>query len=458
MNNGMKFMDEKIVIVTGAGFSAPAKIPIQNSIISEMALKDSPSILLSQIKPNSDKFLQAYIEAGIFLLSEYTNESIDDIKKNYNKINRQLAERATLVNVMNSLTAELNDYLDKTAKIENEISKTFFEEILRRMSNSYIIPDSLSHQSFLLLKEQIRQIIENHKKDIILEDIFTWFDKTILTKEHGNKFTYQEMDRIKFSILRLFVYYFGIRSINHDFNHHDYLNAIEFISRNLNNISIITTNWDIIFEKYLEKANISLDLCLNNPYFSIDGKGIRVSKKEVIKFVKIHGSINWCKCLNCGSISIVQKKPFDKFLFNDDEIEACSVCKRKSELNSIQLQPEIITPTMMKSISNQLYNNLWREASYVLSNAKKIIFIGYSLPIADFEFRYLLKRSILPSTDIDVILINTDNPENLQPSDNSMSNFLPPKRYQELFSQNKVSFFYDGFGQYFQEQNTSSTR
>lgn len=78
-------------------------------------------------------------------------------------------------------------------------------------------------------------------------------------------------------------------------------------------------------------------------------------------------------------------------LFDDAQPEKCLKCGQVGYGSNILIRPEIITPTMLKSINGQLYNNLWQNAAYELQKASKIIFCGYSLPIADFEFRHLLK-------------------------------------------------------------------
>jgi NAD-dependent SIR2 family protein deacetylase len=459
-------MPEKILLVTGAGFSVPANIPIQNAIINEMILENNTKFLTRTSIPNSNKFFHSYIDAGLFLLSEYTNEAITEIRSEYGNLNRRFSERETLTNILNSLSREFSDQFDELENFINKLeihsseSESYFDEIsqffnnyykniIQNLHSKYILDDLEYSKTLFLQKEQVRKLLKNHRHGIILEDIFTWFDKTLLTKEHGDRFTYQEMDKIKNSVLRLFVYYFCLCINNHDYRNDDYLKTIKFISMHKPNISVITTNWDTILENYLDRANIKFDLCLNNPYFSTDGKREKRRNKNDIKLIKVHGSVNWSKCLSCGSINIAYKKALDQFLFDDKAKEICTTCRKEAEFNNIQLQPEIITPTMMKSISNQLYNNLWREASYELAEADKIIFIGYSLPIADFELRFLLKKSIKPSIPIDVILYKTDDPRNIHPDNKPLEKYLASERYSDLFSQNQIYFYYDGFGEYF---------
>ena len=95
---------------------------------------------------------------------------------------------------------------------------------------------------------------------------------------------------------------------------------------------------------------------------------------------------------------------------------------------------------------NQLYTNLWSSAAQELRDATHIIFVGYSLPIADFEFRYMLQKNVTSSAKIDVILTPSSNPDLVA---NNLKDLLPSKRYLDACPKNKVSFYYEGFGPYF---------
>lgn len=86
------------------------------------------------------------------------------------------------------------------------------------------------------------------------------------------------------------------------------------------------------------------------------------------------------------------------------------------------------------------------SAAQELRDATHIIFVGYSLPIADFEFRYMLQKNVTSSAKIDVILTPNSNPDLVA---NNLKDLLPSKRYLDAFPKNKVSFYYEGFGPYF---------
>lgn len=144
--------------------------------------------------------------------------------------------------------------------------------------------------------------------------------------------------------------YIRICGKQHDYNSQDYLAFCEYI-RKIPNVSIISTNWDVLVEEYFNRQKIPYNLCLNEPYYS-QRDSSKKRNKRMLNLIKLHGSINWVKCLNCGTIHIVENEKCGDFLFDDEKAEKCGTCQ-KEIANECLLQSQIITPTMMKSINSQ---------------------------------------------------------------------------------------------------------
>jgi hypothetical protein len=53
--------------------------------------------------------------------------------------------------------------------------------------------------------------------------------------------------------------------------------------------------------------------------------------------------------------------------------------------------PLIIPPTYFKNFKPTLFKRLWRNCTEVLSTAKQIIFLGYSLPASDLHAHFILR-------------------------------------------------------------------
>ena len=131
--------------------------------------------------------------------------------------------------------------------------------------------------------------------------------------------------------------------------------------------TIITTNWDTLIESYCNKYSVDYSYGFLQPYTSDSIK--HAAKNYDLLLLKIHGSANWLRCLNCGSISIFEKNHAATSLFEDNRTEKCPVCGHEKTAHGASMQPELITPTMMKSLSNQLYTNLWSSAAQELRDA-----------------------------------------------------------------------------------------
>ena len=392
------------VFVIGAGFSAPANIPIQNRILKEITQPTSADFLSFNPEPESIKLLIAFIRVGLYLLQNFTLENC---------------------------CVEI----EKFAKIEQE---------LLLQENTSIHNDNL-YRDIQILKENVRAKLEFADLQTSLEDVFTSFDKSYLGKEYLFQRSYHQISEVKDAIMRLFVYYFSKRINEHSFNSTEYLDFCRYIKR-LENVTIISTNWDVLIEEYFSRERIQYNLCLNDPYYTPSKSKPR--PPTTVNLIKLHGSINWFKCLNCGTLNIVENKNCGSFLFEDSAVEHCSRCKCKAS-NGILLQSEIITPTMIKTINSQLYNNLWSAAKRDLMEAHSVTFVGYSLPTADFELRYLLQRSIQSDAEINIVLRHSSDPSIT--ASEKLKSLLPESRYCDLFAKNKKQFYYCGFEEYFQK-------
>ena len=431
--NGVKYMVArkiKRVVITGAGFSAPASLPVQNKIIEKMTEQPSLDFLSGNMPLESMKFLDAYITVGLFLLDNYGKEDYSDLAKEYMQLCRQKYSMNILENLKEQMPS--NDLFGKNI---SEI-----KQILSFDSDSY-------YTSVYVLRNKIRQIIKLENIKANLEDIFTSFDKSVTSREHLHDYTYTQMNEVRYSLMRLFIYYFSKSVKEHSFVQDDYNNFFRYIKsrRTVTPTTIITTNWDTLIEEYCLRYGIKYSFGFQSPYTSADFSNFQ--GKSDILLLKIHGSTNWLKCLHCGSISVFEENKAAESLFKDDKHEKCVLCGKGESFTEPSLQPEIITPTMLKSLSSRIYFNLWGAASEEIRTATHIIFIGYSFPIADFDFRYMLQKNVSCDTKIEVILYKNDDPS--QTDKDSLRDLLPEKRYKDAFPKNEVKFFYNGFKDYF---------
>ncbi len=134
-----------------------------------------------------------------------------------------------------------------------------------------------------------------------------------------------------------------------------------------------------------------------------------------IKFVKLHGSVNCVLCPNCNRLYTglgATRELFNEYIAG----RICPRCYRvrdvagSTALNEPVLEPLIISPTFIKEFNNAHIQMIWHNAYIDLCEAKKVVFVGYSLPEADYHLRTLLKRAIRKDAELVVVLIKKDKP------------------------------------------------
>ena len=148
--------------------------------------------------------------------------------------------------------------------------------------------------------------------------------------------------------------------------------------------SFITFNYDVLLEFSLAGAGIKYDYCLNDSD----------NQQKSFQFIKLHGSVNWGICQGCDEIIPVDPKITSISTGKDPYriLQAGAILSTKNHcgkpLNPI---PFLVPPTWNKANINQnKVLTLWEKAANALSQAEKIIVIGYSMPETDIFFKYLI--------------------------------------------------------------------
>jgi hypothetical protein len=153
--------------------------------------------------------------------------------------------------------------------------------------------------------------------------------------------------------------------------------------------------------------------------------------------LKLHGSLNWLLCKTClrlelgetdsiRYLAILQRVvgPDLKSTFLSDGAP-CTVCQSK-------LRPLLVAPSHLKDYRNPHLAQVWYEAQHVMRQAKRVIFVGYSMPDDDVEVVYLVKRSLAHITNPKEITVVEYCPENAAIA---ASKHPVGRRYQTLFGE-----------------------
>lgn len=256
-----------------------------------------------------------------------------------------------------------------------------------------------------------------------VEDIFTIFDISQIQKEGFRAHTYREVQNASYSLLsaiRKYLIYAVDNSFNNKLGQHSSYSdlAIKLLDKRHiygddDRMSIISLNWDNYFDKMLSyrissrhayypnahNKNMSLDYCTYDYSFANNKSTIPSVLKKAsgytnLKILKPHGSTNWGYCSNCTRLYISDGEKIRS------TFECIKYCNKRFNRKHISLTPIMITPTFLKDLGNLHLKNVWSNAGIEISEANKLIFIGYSLRPEDFYFRQLLAKSYHTGTEI----------------------------------------------------------
>jgi hypothetical protein len=171
---------------------------------------------------------------------------------------------------------------------------------------------------------------------------------------------------------------------------------------------IISLNYDVIIDIALSrrfKANFTFEgadahLLQDTDHLGID-YGVEFANLEqqedqnLFRLYKLHGSFNWLWSSVTGNIYFGGLSKAIAKLYDDQSERALNLEGYYLSEQKADLQPILITPTHLKDLRNVHIGILWRKAEEALRRAKRITFIGYSLPGDDLHIKYLFKRAIV---------------------------------------------------------------
>lgn len=205
--------------------------------------------------------------------------------------------------------------------------------------------------------------------------------------------------RRKFLILRRQLLYLIFKTIGENIIQGRSENYKNFLRNHLNynlinDVTVISFNWEllldnIIFEPLFRLENLCVDYGTDFEMIKEDGLLISAYRGSSYKLLKLHGSMNWMCCWKC------HKRFFafaDKIIipFFEKRTFKCPNCGG-------HLYPLIVPPTFQKFKRRFEFNflrDIWLEANKALTEARKIIIVGYSFPEDDVHFKHFLQGAV----------------------------------------------------------------
>lgn len=198
----------------------------------------------------------------------------------------------------------------------------------------------------------------------------------------------------------------------------------------LDRTAFVSMNWDTVLEAQVEefyKGKVRFTYTGDAVAASFPASGnkleLEVGSGAVVQLIKMHGSTNWLYCDNCRRLFWFPSEEAPKIAeqaLNRTDWDLiretlgntvqpwrarnwrCYYCK------TVRLGGRIATFSYRKALDFPMFQKSWFEAERALRNAGTWVFIGYSLPAADYEFKYLLKRTQLSRDPPGYILVSQD--------------------------------------------------
>lgn len=245
-----------------------------------------------------------------------------------------------------------------------------------------------------------------------LEDIFTLIDLSANAGHHlGTSYSASDLRIVRRSIIvrmiRMLSQAYSRRQAKPDAK----WRMLERFFRQFDaeTTGVLSMNWDTVFEAGVARTQSIRNIdygCYASPHRYKNRALIsRKIQGEALSLLKPHGSVNWVYCDACRETFWVppsQTEQVAQTLFRERDWDAIPRTAR------LKL-PKVLTPpcphcgaeslgtrfatfSYRKALDFPMHAASWRTAEEHLKSSVDWVFIGYSMPAADFEFKHLLKR------------------------------------------------------------------
>lgn len=247
-----------------------------------------------------------------------------------------------------------------------------------------------------------------------LEDIFTSIDLAANTGHNlGKKYAASELRTIRRAlIVRMSRMLWRKLRDGREGRSRERRTLSQFFARvNVADTAFLSMNWDTVVEHELGKQGTSaFDYGFDAVPATFTNSTVRLREvahnARVAHVLKPHGSINWMYCDCCGKLFWFTPRFSDAIasrLFKESDSDLverltgerppkpvrpgiCPACSAQS------LGTRFATFSYRKALDFSMHLATWHRAEEVLQEAENWVFVGYSMPPADYQFKHLLKR------------------------------------------------------------------
>ena len=246
-----------------------------------------------------------------------------------------------------------------------------------------------------------------------LEDIFTCIDLSANTGHHlGPKYSPSYLRTVRRALIVRIIrmlrrtYTEGKKTPDHHWKLlEEFLSSLAY-----EKCAFLSMNWDTVIEEGLKRTQgiSSFDYGCNAKLVKKSSTQLSAvpPENDQVEILKPHGSANWMYCDACRQVfwlppcttqwiadqlfrepdwKIVQKV-IHKDYAQPPRPYNCPDCSASA------LGTRFATFSYRKALDFTMHERSWDSAEQLLRTATTWVFLGYSLPAADYEFKLLLKR------------------------------------------------------------------
>ena len=195
--------------------------------------------------------------------------------------------------------------------------------------------------------------------------------------------------------------------------------------------TFVTFNYDCLVEEALSSLNVPYSYGFKPQAVISDKSEVKLSLdwKSDLKVLKLHGSVNWA--------------------FSDDTSGKLTIYGSYLDVIENNLTPELIAPTWKKTFDGNL-NQIWHESINELSIATRIIVIGFSMPLTDMHFKYLLAAGLENNISLrEIVFVN--------PNCDELASRCEEVFGEIMFRTGKVKFINARIGQFVKQGSNMDT-
>jgi len=187
-------------------------------------------------------------------------------------------------------------------------------------------------------------------------------------------------------------------------------------------LSVVTFNHDLILENVISRTvSLRRRWCLRHGYgdFAEDKTYVPSQRyenfpdpmtcrhREPVLIHKLHGSLNWNVPDDEDDRALMRGEGTDT---HEIRVTLRTQIPQRLQFRGRPLRPLVVPPVYAKGpFLEGFLEPVWRQARQDIAAADRVVFFGYSLPIADIEAEKLFQRALRANTALQWIdLVNPD--------------------------------------------------